>query len=308
MLLVLTNLSDFAADYLLSYLRDRERPYVRLNSEQLGEIAFEIAFPAGSMNLTLPGGKLDSCSVRSVLYRRSFVSPGPVGDGVAAFKLRERVHALQGVLLAMPAKWINPMAATVAAERKLHQLQLASRCGLEVPPTLVTTDPGAAASFIARHRRVVVKPISYGFVRDGAGDHAAFAERLADIGPDDAPAITGTPTLLQAEVERGLDYRITVVGRQMFPACVRFRPEQHVDWRVPGAHPTYEAADIPPGLRDAISRLMAALDLRYGAFDFIRSAAGEWVFLEVNPAGEWAWIEESTGAPIRAAFEELFYE
>ena len=53
--------------------------------------------------------------------------------------------------------------------------------------------------------------------------------------------------------------------------------------------------------------MLQTLGLVYGAFDFIRTPRGEDVFLEVNPTGEWAWLENSLGFPMRDAFVELFY-
>jgi hypothetical protein len=52
---------------------------------------------------------------------------------------------------------------------------------------------------------------------------------------------------------------------------------------------------------------MSALDLAYGAFDFIRTENADWYFLEVNPAGEWAWLDVALGLPMRDSFVELFY-
>ena len=46
---------------------------------------------------------------------------------------------------------------------------------------------------------------------------------------------------------------------------------------------------------------MAAFGLVYGAIDMRLTAEGEYVFLEVNPAGQWLFIEERTGQPITAA-------
>jgi hypothetical protein len=44
---------------------------------------------------------------------------------------------------------------------------------------------------------------------------------------------------------------------------------------------------------------MAALRLRFGAFDFLVTTEG-WVFLEL-PNGQWAWIEDHTSLTIAAA-------
>lgn len=311
MLLFLTNLQDFASDYLADYLRGRERPYARFNAEQLAAADMTLYPDRRAGQLVVSGMEIDLAKVRSVLFRRSFAGVVASTAGTDEFALRERVHVLQGALLACPARWVNPMAATVAAERKLFQLAMAVQCGFEIPPSLLTTSPDEARAFLARHPRAIVKPVSYGFLRapDG-GAFAAHTERVSMLGPDEAEAIAATPTLLQAEVERGTDYRVTAVGARLFVTQVRFAPAIHVDWRVPEVQTSFADAPgaLPESVKRAIGRLMQKLGLIYGAFDLIHSGSGRWVFLEVNPAGEWAWIEEATGVPIRAAFEELLYE
>ena len=52
-------------------------------------------------------------------------------------------------------------------------------------------------------------------------------------------------------------------------------------------------------------KLMRRLGLRYGAADVIRTPDGRYVFLEVNPAGEFAWIEAAAGLPISDAIADL---
>jgi len=47
--------------------------------------------------------------------------------------------------------------------------------------------------------------------------------------------------------------------------------------------------------------LVARLGLRFGAIDIIVTPDDRYVFLEINPNGQWLWIEEETGLPIRDA-------
>ena len=46
---------------------------------------------------------------------------------------------------------------------------------------------------------------------------------------------------------------------------------------------------------------MSELGLVFGAIDMICTPAGEHVFLEVNPGGEWGMLERDLGLPIADA-------
>jgi biotin carboxylase len=45
--------------------------------------------------------------------------------------------------------------------------------------------------------------------------------------------------------------------------------------------------------------------LHYGAADFILTPDGRHVFLEINPAGEFFWLEKYTGLPLSGAIASL---
>ncbi|MCX4451449.1 hypothetical protein [Streptomyces sp. NBC_01789] len=51
-------------------------------------------------------------------------------------------------------------------------------------------------------------------------------------------------------------------------------------------------------------RLMRRLGLRYGAADSVVGPGGGWTFLEVNPCGQWDWIQGATGLPIAEAIAD----
>ena len=48
-------------------------------------------------------------------------------------------------------------------------------------------------------------------------------------------------------------------------------------------------------------RLLKELNLQFGAIDMIKTPDGSYIFLEINPNGQWAWIETQTGLQISDA-------
>ena len=54
-----------------------------------------------------------------------------------------------------------------------------------------------------------------------------------------------------------------------------------------------------------IETVLRAAGLRYGAVDLRRTPAGDHVFLEINPAGQWLFVEEKTGQPMTEAMARL---
>jgi glutathione synthase/RimK-type ligase-like ATP-grasp enzyme len=116
-------------------------------------------------------------------------------------------------------------------------------------------------------------------------------------------AIEACPAIYQHLVPRLSDLRITVVGRHVFGALIFMDASADVvDWRAaPVGSLRYEGYDVPESQARLCQQLLRTLGLTYGAFDFIVTPSGEHVFLEVNPSGQWAWIEQATAQPISAA-------
>jgi hypothetical protein len=77
-----------------------------------------------------------------------------------------------------------------------------------------------------------------------------------------------------------------------------------VDWRTDYAHLRYSEISVPSTVRDGVLTLLEMLMLRFAALDFVVTPDNEWVFLESNPNGQWAWLQDATGLPITAAIAD----
>lgn len=255
--------------------------------------------------LDTPHGTVDLDEVRSAWWRR----PQPYGVDPAVtdpehyrFAHSECHDALAGLWQSLRATWVNDPVKDEAAGRKSRQLALAVEVGLRVPRTLITNDPRAAAAFVAGSpgERFVYKPFT-------ATDTAWRETRLvgeAELARLDA--IRHAPVIFQ-EYVAGPDYRVTLVGDRVFAAEIDARGGAYpIDFRMnltgAVARPTVLPGDVEEGLR----RLMQRLALVYGAADLRRSdATGEFYFLEVNPAGQWLFVEQQAGLPISAALADV---
>jgi glutathione synthase/RimK-type ligase-like ATP-grasp enzyme len=109
------------------------------------------------------------------------------------------------------------------------------------------------------------------------------------------------PVMFQELVPGVADLRVTVIGDEVFPAAaslagaaydvdVRFNPEIR-----------YVPHTLPDAVTEGVLRLMDALGLEYGAIDLRLTPEGDYVFFEVNPAGQFRYVEYATGQPITAA-------
>jgi glutathione synthase/RimK-type ligase-like ATP-grasp enzyme len=194
------------------------------------------------------------------------------------------------------ARWMNPPARDDVAGRKLLQLRLAREVGLAIPRTLVTSDPDEARRFLDRPGATVFKTFSC--------THEVWRETRL-VGPAEREALDSVrlaPVIFQEYVAADADLRVTVVGERVFAAAIHSAETDYpVDFRMSLGQARVEAVELPGDVEARLLELMRRLGICYGAFDLRRTPAGEHVFLEVNTAGEFLFVEERTGQPIAEA-------
>ncbi len=304
--LLVTETSDLAADLLVLGARDRGIALVRFNQDDFplrAQIVWqsdgEIRFHCEGQDFS--GGDVSGAWFRRVPHREQHT---------AAFVDRESQAFLGGVWATAPWFWMNVPSAAVQAEHKLLQLLHARRLGFTVPDTLATNCPDEGRRFVSS-RGTIAKTLAGGRLVVGGIRHAVFTTAITvdDIGADEAVQVC--PVIFQSHIETLFDLRVTVVGEQVFAAriIVQDRTVHDLDWRhVATERVRYERHVLSAELRAKCVELVAAMGLSYGALDFVVTSQGEEIFLELNPAGQWGWIEQALGLPITDAILDRLNE
>jgi glutathione synthase/RimK-type ligase-like ATP-grasp enzyme len=288
----LTNREDFTSDYLISRLisRANEICYLRLNSEDIVHVRFEHNSREKTL-ISFESIEYDLSKTKSIYFRRAptiFPPPSDVDD--TAFINRERRDFLEGILLSLNAKWINPLFSTIRGERKLYQLSLANRIGLKTPLTLVTNDPQKIKEFIT-NKQAIIKPISHGLQITNRGSFSMYTNSITQSDILDNSQLYEVPSFIQEQIENKNDIRVTIIDKSIFAVAIRKEPAEEIDWRKPNIKKAYSLINLPDILCKKLLRLNMELGLRYSAIDLIQTPTDDFVFLEVNPAGEWVWLE-----------------
>ncbi|MGH3828850.1 MAG: ATP-grasp ribosomal peptide maturase [Pseudonocardiaceae bacterium] len=311
--LILATERDISADRMVRALAERDVPVFRADlswfPQQLSVDA-ELRDGQWTGRLVTPYREVALEELRSIWYRNpsSFRFP-------AAMSTTERRHAqheaklgLGGVLGALPVRWVNHPSRHADAGYKPRQLVAAARAGLSVAPTLVTNNPGAALRFAARcgPGGVVTKMLGASAICERGGRRVALTQRLTDADFDDLRGIELTAHLMQRWASKREEARVIVIGHQVFAVAIRAHSHaSYVDWRADYNALSYERIPLPDDVEHGIRAVMRELDLVYGAFDFVITPEAEWIFLEVNPGGQFGFLEDRTDAPLTAVLADL---
>jgi len=201
------------------------------------------------------------------------------------------------------AVWMSDYFAIEKMRDKFYQLRLARECGFQVPDTLLTSSRERAEAFIAANSPCIVKPQAT--VHPVVDDVSTFFYATL-INSDATVSLEGlhlAPAIFQRAVDAQYDVRVNVVGDQAFGAVIRnegVRTASVRDWRIGHSEGLMhiDGCELPPDIVSKCVTFAKRSQLLFSAFDFAVDKEGGFWFLEDNPNGQWAFIEERTRQPI----------
>lgn len=311
--LFITNKSDLTTDFVVREVQRKRIEFYRLNTEDIGFSVFVTLDFSKDHYYLLDrrlGVRHNLMSFTSVYYRRPEVrdvEDNNLTDAERQFIKIEHFQTLEGIYAILEnAYWISPVKAIRNAENKIWQQILAKKIGFKVPNGVITNVAEDFFIFWEENERdCIVKSIRSGQVGIDETEKIAYTSSLEGLPSNEQ--IEVAPTYLQRNIKKQCDVRVTAVGRKLFSTAIMSQEceETQTDWRK-GEHVLpYQEIQLPKELEGKCLQLLESLHLEFGAIDFILDRDGEYYFLEINPNGQWAWIECRTNYKIAAEIAKL---
>jgi glutathione synthase/RimK-type ligase-like ATP-grasp enzyme len=313
--LLLSRREDYEADLIGIELLRKGIDYVRLNIEDVTRslnITCSIeskSNPECQINLGSTG--INTSNI-AVVFFRDFIHQLSSFNGIdleSVFIYQQWNHALQVFYSQLNCGWINTPDATRRASNRICQLISAKDAGFDIPSTLITNEPKNAHNFyhknngnmilkVLHHHDIDIRDKTYSIYSHQAteGDLLRFSD------------LAHAPCILQEKLKKRAELRVTVVDDQVFAAEVKldFLAEVQNDiHRIPLSQLTRKPVMLKREDKSRCISLIKSLGLSYGAIDFLITEDDQLNFLEINPTGDWMWIERETKLPITNAVVNL---
>jgi len=298
-ILLITNKGDITTDFVVKELTKSKANFYRLNTEDLlNKLSINFNFYKNEFTLFDNDRKIeiDLVKIKSVYYRRPLLPTNKANNltrGEEIFTLNEISNCLEGLYKILKNSfWVSPVFAIREAESKIYQLQVAQELGFTIPPSIVTTNYKVAEEFVTEFK-CIIKPIKTGFIEDKGNEKIIFTALFDE--ESNLERIQTCPTYFQKFINKTSDIRVTVIGDKVFAAKILSQEydETKIDWRkAEKIKLHYEKIELPTSLTDLCVKLTKKLGLNFGAIDFVKDENDDFIFLEINPNGQWAWIEK----------------
>ena len=299
--LIASNTDDAHATAVQDRLRERSIPGVRLDSDTFtsGQHIWRVHSDtnlASSSSWYVP-------DVNVVWYRR-VKFPEPT-NAVQSF-LNQEGQGLLDCILAdyRDCRWVNPRDRLVEARSKIVQLQRAKGAGLRIPDTIVTTSLEALGKFSARHNgQVVAKPIQAQVVGSG-DDSLVIGTRQLSLEHFES-AIKFAPCYAQERLLLKSEIRVVAFGDRLYSFRLTAKEKADDLKQLKLSQIDHERCELDGSTSRKIHSLMLLYGLEFAAIDLAVIDDEEPVFLELNPNGQWLWLQYMTGENLIDPFIDL---
>lgn len=320
--LIITSQDEISIPPVLGYLKEMQQPYFRLDADAILNNRAVLSMNLHNSDFTgsirLPNGDAISMTrIKSVWFRRPktvLVKGLYANSEESAFAESEMSAALWSLYSNLDRIfWMNhPISSRhILEHNKLLQMKLAAMCGLRVPDTVVSNNSAELISFCEQHGGVIAvkilrKAVLNNVGRSGIGIYTNVV--TLDYLKKHAANISSTALMAQEYVAKKVELRVTIVGTKLLACVIHSQDSERtrIDWRrYDFERVKHEVYELPTSVAAKLLAFMKRCNLSFGAVDMIITPDDNFVFLEINPSGQFGWIERLTSLPISRTIAEL---
>jgi ATP-GRASP peptide maturase of grasp-with-spasm system len=301
MILILSTDGDISTNEVIESLIIQNTSFFRFNDNDIFNSDFNCFIENGEIKFTLTNHNktIHSDEISIVWYRkfgfynyRSEYISLKNSSYIELLKqfTNEYFTITQIIFAALKSKkWLFNKHQAITS--KYLVLAEAKKVGLKIPESLIINSKGELKKFIDINKNVITKTIKEAnFVRYEQNLLTMFTTEINPNELDEALPRNFMPSLVQSKIEKEFELRIFFIDNQFYPMAIFSQADKQteVDFRnynrqVPNRNVPYI---LPKELKKLLKLLMKNLGLNTGSIDMIYTKEKEYIFLEVNPSGQ----------------------
>lgn len=297
MILIMSEYGDNSTVYVSRWLLHKNIPFVRIDYEEtyfiekikLDDAGYEFIIATDNNK------RIKLSEVKAIWYRRGDLKLFfPSLEEIEEKKLKAIMYSqlemenmtLEYLFYCFMQEIPHIGSFQTRQMNKLHVLREASKLGIKIPDTLVCSSKKVFAESFS-HDSVITKGLYEGFrAKLSTGNYTTYTEKISKEEVSDS----FFPSLFQKGVEKEADIRSFYLYGEFYTMAIRSQENEQTitDFRkyLKGVGNRSFPFELPNELEYKLHRLMNKLNLETGSIDLIFSKTGEFVFLEINPVGQ----------------------
>ncbi|MEK0336548.1 MAG: hypothetical protein QQN41_03835 [Nitrosopumilus sp.] len=205
--------------------------------------------------------------------------------------------SLEAIQLIEDVTWINHPHQNNLAENKPRQLLKAIEQGFNIPDTLISNSLKNIQEFTSNYSSVVAKSLYSPLIEEPEQDYFIFTNKISLSDLTDEIEFKISPSIFQECITHKVDYRVTVIGEEVIPVRIDMSNKNGLDWRLEKGGIEFNKCELPHEVVDSCRRYVNDFGLIFGAIDLVEYH-NKFYFLEINPNGEWGWLQKKLNVNI----------
>lgn len=290
--LLISNRYDFSTDFIAVELDKQNIEYIRINRDELKDYSIEfnpitpeIIGQYKDYSFTISTKYLKSIYYRAPTFLRDIFQEGLTED--EQLVRTQWTAFVRSLCVFETVKWFNNPTDIYKAEIKPYQLFLAKKLGMRVPKTIISNKTlNIGCEYQA------IKSIDTAIVSKGDEEGFVYTEiyKQNEIKQEKY----SSPFFNQEGLIPKIDIRVTVIEKNVVAIKISSDNGIDEDWRRYKNELKYTVFELPKNIKKFCIDYTNKLNLNFGAIDLILHN-DEYYFIEINPTGEWSWLQQNTG-------------
>ena len=308
MILILSSEDDRSTSDVMDWLFYYEIPFIRINEStkiidfyvdtSISKTVFQITFEINSQTI-----KINSNDIFGYWYRRGniILRRGNIEHSnsytyynvnnyinrecsTTSFFIHNFLRSIEGI-----GSYLDNSI------NKLVVLEIAKKLGLSVPKTLVTDNKANLLNFFYKNKRIIQKAQSpAGYYDLSKENYLSFYTREIFLDEIENSSPYFESSLFQELLEKKYELRIFYLNGELFTTAIFSQEDKQTEidfrkynWEKPNRTSVY---NLPESINVKTCRLMNYLGLKSGSIDMVVTTKNDYVFLEVNPVGQFSQV------------------
>ncbi len=225
--------------------------------------------------------------------------------GLAKVINDETKRMIEGVMFSHKGKVINDPRNNYKARNKIDQINFAAQiAGVIVPETIISNNPNQIRDFYKKNKGKICFKLQKGAIVDIEDKKFTVLTNLVEEEHlRDRELLSQCPHLFQEYIDKNYEVRVTCIGNEVIGTAIHSQDSEisKVDYRRYDFNVPYKNINVPDNIKKFCNSMLKHYGLYFGAFDFIVNSEEEYIFLELNPNGQWLWLEQLGGSKISKA-------
>lgn len=273
------------------YIIDMDERYLK------GGLSWDISSKSGTGNILLKDNKGEWFALEEIdlVWCRRFTRHQRKDD--SGFLTNQWNSASWLLSNFSGTKWIDKPRAIIDAENKPVQLQNAYQVGFTIPDTLVSQDKDRIEAFFQEHSgEVIVKPLKASIKKQ------IFTVSLPQDSFEEQDQFSSFPAIYQQKINGDTHFKIVCLPNEIFTFMIQ---SNELDWRK-NRDIKIQKIETDQQIAKQCKLLLEKLNLTMGIID-AKKFGDQIYFLEINPQGQFLFLEAMTGFNLRNAYAEYFF-